>query len=75
MLRGLVPVLVLSTAAVFGGVACAGGEIDPASHTPQTLEAPPPLAGQAVAVFAGGCFWCMEKPFDKIPGVISTTSG
>ena len=27
------------------------------------------------AVFAGGCFWCMEPPFDKLPGVISTTSG
>ncbi|HEV8337916.1 MAG TPA: peptide-methionine (S)-S-oxide reductase MsrA [Candidatus Polarisedimenticolia bacterium] len=27
------------------------------------------------ATFAGGCFWCMEPPFDKIDGVISTTSG
>jgi len=27
------------------------------------------------AVFAGGCFWCMEGPFDKLPGVISTRSG
>jgi peptide-methionine (S)-S-oxide reductase len=27
------------------------------------------------AVFAGGCFWCMEKPFDMLPGVASTTSG
>ncbi|MFT4676888.1 MAG: peptide-methionine (S)-S-oxide reductase [Candidatus Azotimanducaceae bacterium] len=27
------------------------------------------------AVFAGGCFWCMEPPFDKLPGVISTVSG
>ncbi len=27
------------------------------------------------AIFAGGCFWCMEKPFDVIPGVIDTTSG
>jgi peptide-methionine (S)-S-oxide reductase len=31
--------------------------------------------GQAVAVFAGGCFWCTEADFDKVPGVISTTSG
>lgn len=30
---------------------------------------------QAVATFAGGCFWCMEPPFDKLDGVISTTSG
>ena len=27
------------------------------------------------ATFAGGCFWCMEAPFDKIKGVLSTTSG
>lgn len=29
----------------------------------------------AVAVFGGGCFWCMEKPFDQMDGVLSTTSG
>ncbi|MBI5676076.1 MAG: peptide-methionine (S)-S-oxide reductase MsrA [Nitrospirae bacterium] len=27
------------------------------------------------ATFAGGCFWCMEHPFDQIPGVVSVTSG
>ena len=27
------------------------------------------------ATFAGGCFWCMEPPFDELPGVMSTTSG
>jgi len=31
--------------------------------------------GQAVATFAGGCFWCTESDFDHVPGVISTTSG
>jgi peptide-methionine (S)-S-oxide reductase len=31
--------------------------------------------GQAVATFAGGCFWCMEPPFDKVPGVTATISG
>ncbi len=31
--------------------------------------------GQAKAVFAGGCFWCTEADFDKVPGVIATTSG
>ncbi|HEX5640223.1 MAG TPA: peptide-methionine (S)-S-oxide reductase MsrA [Burkholderiaceae bacterium] len=40
---------------------------------------PPPksMAGPrvAVATFAGGCFWCMEPPFDKLDGVISTISG
>jgi peptide-methionine (S)-S-oxide reductase len=29
----------------------------------------------ATATFAGGCFWCMEPPFDQLDGVISTTSG
>ena len=36
------------------------------------------LAGNSkteTAIFAGGCFWCMEPPFDKLDGVISTTSG
>jgi peptide-methionine (S)-S-oxide reductase len=32
----------------------------------------PPLAK---ATFAGGCFWCIEADFDKVDGVISTTSG
>jgi peptide-methionine (S)-S-oxide reductase len=27
------------------------------------------------AIFAGGCFWCMEPPYDELPGVASTTSG
>jgi peptide-methionine (S)-S-oxide reductase len=34
---------------------------------------PPPTP--AKAIFAGGCFWCMEPPYDKLDGVISTTSG
>jgi peptide-methionine (S)-S-oxide reductase len=31
--------------------------------------------GHAVATFAGGCFWCMEPPYDKLPGVTATISG
>ncbi|MCV6009230.1 peptide-methionine (S)-S-oxide reductase, partial [Enterococcus faecalis] len=27
------------------------------------------------AVFAGGCFWCMVKPFEEQPAIISVTSG
>ena len=41
---------------------------------PAGLAAPAKTA-EAVAVFAGGCFWCMEPPYDKTEGVISTTSG
>ncbi len=29
----------------------------------------------STAVFAGGCFWCVESDFDKVEGVVSTTSG
>ena len=32
-------------------------------------------SGVETAIFAGGCFWCMEPPYDKIDGVLSTISG
>jgi peptide-methionine (S)-S-oxide reductase len=39
-------------------------------------QGPAPVPpGHAVAIFAGGCFWCMEAPYDKLNGVVSTTSG
>ena len=48
------------------------------AQTPPPAAAPaasPVPATTARATFAGGCFWCMEPPYDKLPGVISTTSG
>lgn len=42
----------------------------------EPLPAAPATGNQrATAVFAGGCFWCTESDFDKVPGVISTVSG
>lgn len=41
----------------------------------QMAPLPQPGPGQAVATFAGGCFWCTESDFDHVKGVISTTSG
>jgi len=35
----------------------------------------PPAGQLQIATFAGGCFWCMEHPFDELPGVVSVTSG
>ena len=34
-----------------------------------------PAAAADTAVFAGGCFWCVEEAFDAVAGVVSTTSG
>ena len=36
---------------------------------------PKPVPQTETAVFAGGCFWCVESDFDKVDGVLSTTSG
>ena len=55
---------------LMGAVAC-----QPEALAEATKPAPALAEGQSEAVFAGGCFWCMEAPFDQIDGVISTTSG
>jgi peptide-methionine (S)-S-oxide reductase len=60
--------LSLATALTFAlGFALAG-------HA-QAQTSKPASASTAKATFAGGCFWCMEPPYDKLPGVISTISG
>jgi len=43
-----------------------------AAANSEEVVAPP---GAAKAIFAGGCFWCMEPPFDELEGVYSTISG
>ena len=52
-----------------------GGAIALVTAEGQTSATPVAAQGLATATFAGGCFWCMEPPFDKLDGVISTTSG
>ncbi|HSK40123.1 MAG TPA: peptide-methionine (S)-S-oxide reductase MsrA [Arenibaculum sp.] len=49
----------------------------PALVSANARTAGPPVAGEdlATAVFAGGCFWCVEEAFDKVEGVVETTSG
>src|SRR5260221_4524950 len=58
--------LTAAAGATFGGRAAAQA---PAPKAPRTET------GLAKATFAGGCFWCMEAPFDAVKGVVSTTSG
>jgi peptide-methionine (S)-S-oxide reductase len=57
--------LLLSLALLAGSVT--------AQTAPQTASKTP--AATARATFAGGCFWCVEADFDKVQGVLSTTSG
>ena len=61
--RFLLPLLALLLLAVFAR-----------ADEPTKATGPAP-AGLAKATFAGGCFWCMQGPFDAVPGVVSTTVG
>jgi methionine-S-sulfoxide reductase len=44
----------------------------PISHAEEQAAAP---AGTKTAIFAGGCFWCIQTPFDKAKGVVKTIVG
>jgi peptide-methionine (S)-S-oxide reductase len=39
------------------------------------MPAPAAAVDEQTAIFAGGCFWCVESDFDAIPGVLETVSG
>lgn len=55
----------------FAGLGAVAGLLGLALAT----AAPAVAQSTAKATFAGGCFWCVEADFDKVPGVLSTTSG
>jgi methionine-S-sulfoxide reductase len=57
---------------IFGAMAMFFGMAVAAFGASQALTG---TARNLKATFAGGCFWCMEPPYDKLDGVISTTSG
>ncbi|MGH7965534.1 MAG: peptide-methionine (S)-S-oxide reductase MsrA [Candidatus Binatia bacterium] len=65
-MRSLIGVLLLFL--LYGFFALGDAETE---DTAQTID----KKNLETATFAGGCFWCMEPPFDKLAGVISTTSG
>jgi len=65
--------LLASTILALGGLLAA---CEPtAAQAPQPQATQQTVADPGVAIFAGGCFWCTESDFDKMPGVIETTSG
>ena len=53
----------------------AAGSGGASSHDMTRAPGIPAKAEPGVAIFAGGCFWCMESAFDKLEGVTSATSG
>jgi peptide-methionine (S)-S-oxide reductase len=60
--------------ALGGLLVAAAGALLVAADAPEPPVAEP-APERAVAIFAGGCFWCMEPPFDALPGVLATTAG
>ena len=64
-------------AVVIAAVLCAGlaPAAAPAGPAPATRATARPAAGADTAVFAGGCFWCMEAQYEGVPGVLSVISG
>jgi len=64
------------TLAAFGTVfGLAGAMLSAPAMAGDYADLPRATGDQRVAIFAGGCFWCIESDFDKVPGVVSTTSG
>jgi len=68
--RLLLPVLTIGLA-VFSILGT--GRLRAATHEKTTP--PAEVAGAGHATFAGGCFWCMEPAFERVPGVLSVISG
>jgi peptide-methionine (S)-S-oxide reductase len=50
----------------------AAGSLFGCAVSAESIPVPP---GMATAIFAGGCFWCVEQDFEKLPGVIEAESG
>ena len=73
-LPGLSP-LAIAAAAPLLVLACSSSSQGQAGSAGHTARAPDLEPGQAEAIFAGGCFWCMEHPFERLDGVVSVTSG
>ncbi len=79
-LRPSLLVLAVLTVTGCGGAPASSAAAPPPANGEHRMPAPSPeqeaeadAPGQAI--FAGGCFWCMEPPFDKLDGVLETLSG
>ena len=66
------PILAL---AILVAVAVSSTRADSPPKTDKQAKTSAKAGNLAKATFAGGCFWCMEPPFEKLPGVVAVTSG
>jgi len=66
---------IATLAAGCSGDASGSGASQDAARTASPSAGTAPSGREAVATFAGGCFWCMEPPFEEIDGVTSVISG
>ncbi len=67
-MKKIIPLVALFIGAVVAGLALSQS---PASRNAGNASS----AGSETAIFAGGCFWCLEADFEKLPGIIKAESG
>ena len=67
-----VPIMVIAIAVA---ILASSSSAEPPRQQDKQASTPAKGGKLAKATFAGGCFWCMEPPFEKLPGVASVTSG
>ncbi len=73
LLNFIKPILIYSVIFNFIIIGCNMGQSDKNIKTDKKQQVNP--ANVQTAIFAGGCFWCMEPPYDNLPGIISTIVG
>lgn len=75
MRRSLIQIAGLGALALVAAFAIGAPPVGPVTFGSPMAPDPQPTAAQRTALFAGGCFWSMQKAFDGVAGVVSVTAG